>query len=266
MGNTTNLEKWDARQRLALIEQAAFWRGWVVRADLVDAFGLSLPQASADLQAYLKLNPDGLHYDLRAKRYWGAPDMQLKLAAPDLAGAIHRFLGPEAKGMAASDRIATIDLPTRAAPIGVARNVFRAICQTKRLHIHYYSLTSARAQWRWISPHAFAHDGYRWHVRAFCHEDNNYKDFVIGRIAAAQAPVEGELPASADEEWTTWEKIRLRPNAELDAVQRKAVELDYDMHRGTFTLNVRRSMKGYTLAYLHLGEARKFSRHLELDE
>ncbi len=264
MGNTTNPDKWDARQRLTFIEEAAFWRGWVLRSDLADRFGLSLPQASADLKAYLALNPGALQYDLSAKRYWGAEKMELRYATPDLTRAIGQLLGPEAKGLPTGDHFATIDLPSRALPLAAARHLFRAISQQLRVRVHYYALTSGRAHWRWISPHAFAHDGYRWHVRAYCHEEGSYKDFVIGRIEASEPPVAGEPPPIPDVDWSTWEKIPLRPHRGLDANQRHAVELDYRMQRGRTTLCVRRAMREYTLAYLRLSTEERFPQHLEL--
>src|SRR5215475_10937298 len=99
MGNRTNPAKWDARQRLEFIEEAAFWRGWVQRSDLGNRFGLSRPQASADLKSYQELNPNALRYDLHAKRYWGTEAMKLAITDPDFVRATHRFLGPEAKGL-----------------------------------------------------------------------------------------------------------------------------------------------------------------------
>ena len=35
--------------------------------------------------------------------------------------------------------------------------------------------------WRWITPHAFGNDGLRWHVRAYCHIDKKFKDFLLSR-------------------------------------------------------------------------------------
>jgi hypothetical protein len=36
--------------------------------------------------------------------------------------------------------------------------------------------------WRRMTPHAFGYDGFRWHVRAYCHLDNKFKDFLLPRI------------------------------------------------------------------------------------
>jgi hypothetical protein len=263
MGNTTNPQKWDARQRLEFIEQAAFWRGWVHRADIVKAFGQSLSQASADLQAYQALNPDSLRYDLRTKRYWAAAEMKLKLTPPDLSAAIAQFLGPRQRATA-GDRFAMVDLPFRRVPLDVTKFVFRAIFQERAMEIDYLSLRSRTEGWRWIAPHAFAHDGYRWHVRAYCFRDRTYKDFVIGRIAKARPPAEKPVPALNDEDWTTWETIKLRPHHSLDAIQRRAIHLDYNMRHGVVSMEVRRALKIYSLAYLGLSASPTAPRQLEL--
>jgi predicted DNA-binding transcriptional regulator YafY len=264
MGNTTNPKRWDAKRRLEFIERTAFWRGYVQRSDLAAEFGISLPQATADLQAYLELNPRSLEYDLSAKRYVAAPEMTLKLTMGDLGRAIADFLGKESKGAVSPDRVASIDLPYRALSVTVSRDLFRAVTQGLALEIHYLSINSSTEIWRWITPHAFAHDGYRWHVRAFCHRDKNYKDFVIGRISITKPPVAHEPPLTADTDWNTWETLKLRPHSKLTETQRRAIELDFEMKRGVVSLNVRRSMKIYTLAYLRLINTDSFPRLLEL--
>ncbi len=265
MGNTTNPTRWDVRRRLEYIELAAFWRGWIQRSDLANEFGQSLPQASSDLQAYMEINPDGLRYDLNAKRYFGAQNMELKLVSPNLADAVSRFLGSDGKGTITGDKVASIDLPFRSVIPTVARDIFRAIAQSLALEIYYLSIHGNSESWRWITPHAFAHDGYRWHVRAYCHRDHTYKDFVIGRVSKTRAPVEKDKPQTDDKDWNTWETIRLKSHSKLSEIQRRAIEQDFEMKKGEVTLKVRRSMKNYTLAYLRLIKSEGFPELLELE-
>lgn len=265
MGNTTNPDRWDVRRRLEYIELAAFWRGWIQRSDLATEFGLSLPQTSSDIQAFLALHPDALHYDLKAKRYLGARDMNLKLASFDLAQAVTRFLGKDEKSALPGARFASIDLPFRAIPPSVARDLFRAVVGSLTVEIHYLSIHGNSEEWRSISPHAFAHDGYRWHVRALCHRDQSYKDFVLGRISKTRPPEEKTLPKIPDSDWNSWETIRLKPHSGLTPIQRRAIELDFEMKRGVVALTVRKSMKNYTLAYLRLAKSNSFPELLELD-
>ena len=60
---------WSVEQRLEFIEFRLFWEGKVRRADLVDEFGISVPQASADIQRYDALAPGNIEYDASAKTY-----------------------------------------------------------------------------------------------------------------------------------------------------------------------------------------------------
>lgn len=43
--------------------------GWINRSHLREAFGISTQQASIDLQAFLRLYPGQMVYDLTSKRY-----------------------------------------------------------------------------------------------------------------------------------------------------------------------------------------------------
>jgi hypothetical protein len=61
--------RWAQRQRLALIAARLESPGFVNRRDLMSVFGISLPQASTDLQAFLRLNPASMSYNSSSKRY-----------------------------------------------------------------------------------------------------------------------------------------------------------------------------------------------------
>jgi predicted DNA-binding transcriptional regulator YafY len=53
----------------------------------------------------------------------------------------------------------------------------------RSVEIFYQSMNRTRPEpiWRRITPHAFGHDGLRWHVRAYCHIDSKFKDFILSR-------------------------------------------------------------------------------------
>ena len=56
-------------QRLRLIEFLVYHYDSVGREQLVDFFGISLPQATRDFKAYRELMPNNLIFDDAAKRY-----------------------------------------------------------------------------------------------------------------------------------------------------------------------------------------------------
>jgi hypothetical protein len=55
--------------RLEFIEFRLFWEGHVNRSDLVEVFGVSINQASADLKRYLGLSETNMVYDKSARTY-----------------------------------------------------------------------------------------------------------------------------------------------------------------------------------------------------
>jgi hypothetical protein len=264
MGNETNPEQWAAMERLRFIEQSVFWRGWVNRQDLMTTFGLSAAQATSDLQKFQELNPGALNYSLNRKRYEGSPTMECKLHEPRLEDAIALFI---TQGFSTSKTtlsvppaenqgvVAWVKLPERVAAASTLRAVFHAVMNGLRLKVDYQTMSGKAAMWRWIDPHAFGHDGYRWHVRAWSEEGEHWGDFVLSRIRQVEWPTEKSEVAEVDEDWETWLDLTLVPNAELDVTQKETVKLDLGMRAGKSRLRVRKAMLDYTLASLRLPPA-----------
>lgn len=61
--------KYAIEQRLRLIDFLLGQYGHLNRSAVMDFFGVSLPQASMDIQAYLKLAPANAVYDVSRKTY-----------------------------------------------------------------------------------------------------------------------------------------------------------------------------------------------------
>ena len=259
MGNSTNEKQWAAVQRLRFVEQSAYWRGTVNRQDLLETFGVSPAQATADLQKFQELCPGVLHYNLKRKRYESRSDMTCRLHEPRFEEALARFLGADLAAPAglldaatAPAAVATVVLPRRAAPAAVVRAVFLAVLHGLRLRVRYQSLSGKAITWRWLRPHAFGHDGYRWHVRAWSEESELFLDFVLGRIVEVEWPEQAVDLPEPDADWDTWEELVLQPCTGLSPEQRAAVLSDYAMSDGRLVLRVRRAMVDYTLAHLRL--------------
>ncbi len=275
MGNTSNKDQWAARERLHFIERLAWWRGVVNRGDLREVFGISRAQASADLQAYQELNPAALAYNVRAKRYESRPEMHCTLHEPRMEEAVRLFLGEpgplpaaEVSRPLAGARVDVVATPGRRASAAVERRVFLAVCGGLRLTVKYGSVSSGRGTRREIAPHAFGHDGYRWHVRAWCCENEDYRDFVLSRIEDAGWPGEPFAPPVVDADWEREEKLTFMANPELNEERRKTIERDYGMRGGKLVVHVRAAMKEYLLAHLRIPvldeQGNPRPRHLEL--
>jgi hypothetical protein len=262
MGNISNPEQWAARERLRFIERVVYWRGSVRREEVAGAFNLSAHQISADLQKYQEMCPGALIYSLKRKCYEGAADMKCRLHEPKLEEALAMFLeedgcwkvSPMGKGLADQPgSVGRVELPVRRAVPEVERRVFLGVSLKRKVCVIYRSVHGAgKEAWRWISPHAFGHDGYRWHVRAWCGNDGKFKDFVLSRIQQAEFPIEPAGPLPMDDEWVTWETLRLIPNPGFTPEQQAGLRLDYDIPPEGLELKVRRALLEYTLEHLRL--------------
>jgi hypothetical protein len=60
---------WFARHRQDWIAEALHVYGFVNREHLQRKFGISVPQASSDLQRFVRTHPADVHYDLSRKCY-----------------------------------------------------------------------------------------------------------------------------------------------------------------------------------------------------
>lgn len=65
-----------------------------------------------------------------------------------------------------------------------ARHLFLAVSGGRRVRVRYWSVNREKATLRELRPHAFGHDGCRWHLRAWCHDREDFRDFVIHEFDA----------------------------------------------------------------------------------
>src|SRR5947209_4274835 len=75
--------RWGVEKRLEFIEFRLFWEGGINRADIMERFGVSVPQASKDLSLYEEKAPGNLVYDKRQKRYFPAPNFKPVFLKPE---------------------------------------------------------------------------------------------------------------------------------------------------------------------------------------
>ena len=242
------------RERLAHIEQLLWWRGWVRRKDLTSTFGISPLQASHDLRDYRDKHPRMMRYDAKSARYVATANLKRNDGSiGDLEESARVLsLAPRAKG--AGPWIGRVSLPARRAEPSVTRAVVQAIASGLALHIHYASIHSNTFRWRWITPHALGHDGWRWHVRAYCADHHDFRDFVLGRIMETGQTAPSVVKAEEDHAWSQKSTLLVRANPSLGAVQKRALELDFTMKAGRLEVTTSPALQHYTLAALGLTE------------
>ncbi|MEQ1718482.1 MAG: WYL domain-containing protein [Hyphomicrobium sp.] len=248
--------RWGVEQRLEFIEFRVFWEGGVRRADIINMFGVSVPQASKDLTLYQEQAPGNVEYDKSAKRYVASREFRPKFLQPDSDTYLSR-LRTLAEGLAQPEEswigyrpVSDIALtPHREVESTVLRAVLDAMRDLQSLEVLYQSMNSVRPDpvWRRMSPRAFGYDGFRWHARGYCHIDRKFKDFLLPRILDVRNPGEGGADGKDDPLWNEHVAVEITPHPLLTESQKRVVAKDYGMQDGKSVLSVRTAMLFYVL-------------------
>lgn len=254
-----NKPRWPIERRLEFIDFRLYWDGRVNRSDLVRFFGISVPQASADLARYQLTAPENVVYDKSAKTYVVGPNYKPTFFTPS-ADAYLAQLRLLASGILSEEQTSVLQPPAFSVmPIlrrRLAPELLRGVLQSVRgglaLEVRYQSLSRPEPMWRWISPHALGFDGFRWHLRAWCHERNSFLDFVIARILEVRGAKESEVDPKGDSGWHQEVTLRIGPHPKLKGGAREAIELDYGMVDGVVELTTRACLSAYVERFLGL--------------
>lgn len=253
--------KWGVERRLEFIEFRLFWEGGVNRSDIIEMFDVSVPQASKDLTLYQDRAPDNALYDKSARRYVAGPDFKPIFLKPDPYGYLSRLRsvaeGLTELGKSWITQVPVTDIaltPRRDINAEVLRTVLGAVRDVRSVNIYYQSMSKERPDpiWRRITPHAFGYDGFRWHVRGYCHITHKFKDFLMPRILDVGALDDAGAPAGQDTLWQKHFAIEIGPHPDLTESQKAVVAKDYGMTGGSAVLTVRYAMLFYVLKRLSL--------------
>ena len=253
--------KWGVERRLEFIEFRLFWEGGVNRSDIIEMFDVSVPQASKDLTLYQERAPQNAIYDKSAKRYVASPQFSPIFLKPDPDGYLSRLrslaegLSDPSDSWIASPPETDIALtPRRKVDADVLKAVLEAVREARSVEVYYQSMGSRRTDpmWRRMTPHAFGYDGFRWHVRGYCHIDEKFKDFLLPRILGVR---QMDAPGPGGDQDSLWKKtfdIEIGPHPGLTPSQRAVVAKDYGMTNERAVLSVRYAMLFYVLKRLGL--------------
>ncbi len=251
--------RWGVERRLEFIEFRLFWEGHVNRGDLMDAFGVSVNQASTDLNRYIGMAPDNMVYDKSARTYIRGSKFDALFLKPDASRYLSQLRSVADGILDRADawigQFPTYDAaptPVRGVNAKTLRSVVAAIRRSEAIEVKYQSLSRPEPRWRWIAPHAIGFDGFRWHTRAFCLTDQSFKDFLLSRIIETRSTKPSEIDADGDADWNEQVTLEIGPHPELSETQQKVIALDYGMRGGRAKIPVRKALVYYALKRLGL--------------
>jgi len=252
--------RWGQDRRLEFIEFRLLWEGKINRAELADFFGISIQQASLDFAKYMIVAEGNMEYDRSEKVYRPTSRFEPRFLAPDTQSFLNQLANLTTGTLSASLSFVgsrppsdVVTLPTRRVRTEVLLAVLWAIRDRLEIEVTYQSMRRPAATNRWIAPHSLAFDGARWHARAWCRENNDFRDFVLTRIQEIHARRASEVDPLMDLDWHTYAIVVIEPRPDLTVSQRDSVITDYGMQNGKLLKTIRRALVQY------------FVRHLQID-
>ncbi|QFU75849.1 WYL domain-containing protein [Halioglobus maricola] len=258
--------RWDLLLRYRYIETIALWEGRLTTRHLCDTFGIGRQQASKDINNYLReVGKGNLEYDKYLKGYKPTPEF-----APQVTqGLADEYLHLMARNNELMNMFESLALnvgnvevlhhPVRDVKPEVLRPIMQAARQQRRLDCDYVSLNNPDREGRIIVPHTLVYTGLRWHVRAWCEKNQEYRDFVLSRFRDTPELMDTSSQGAGDDtEWNTPADIRIIADPRLSPAQREVVETDYGMEKGELRIATRGKLVPYALRLLHINPREQF--------
>ncbi len=239
--------RWDLALRYRLIETVAWWEGRLTTGHLMQSFGISRQQASKDINTYLNEHaPKNLTYDRHLKGYKPAKNFRPLFIDGSASAYLHlldqnRMRAPHIEGLAlAYAHTEVLQVPDRSIRPEVLRPILQACREGLRLETEYVSLANPAVEIRVMAPHTLVYTGMRWHVRAYCEKNREYRDFVLSRFRGEPDLMDvSEHTRDQDEAWNTPVTVLIEPDARLSPAQKAIIEVDFGMAEGQLPVETR---------------------------
>lgn len=242
----------DTPERLADLETVLLWEGEIDNLRIRELFGVQSVWASRLLSELTR------HMGKRARRPTAYAPLQL---APDANSRGKRQSPDEylriVAGSPRETRGEQLFEDARRDLSVVAPEVFSSVVKAMRsgagLQLVYRSLNHPTGTERIVFPHALIRVPRRWHMRAWCAERRDFRDFTLGRVSSATL-LEKPAPQGRanDKEWNDIVSFNVVAHPELTPDQQSMIAAEYFPGASARNLKVRRCLAPYIIQDLRL--------------
>jgi len=238
------------QQRFQFIEVMITWQGRVNASHLIKYFDISRKQASTTFKKYIANHPQSIIYNENIKGFIALDEFIPQHATKDFS-QYHNFVNHSQQPIFSS--IAEVIAPTRNPQAHLAQPILRAIEDRLAIDIGYTSLSTPEYKDRIIEPHSLIFDGLRWHVRAYCRKNFQFRDFVLSRFNG-EVVSEGKATENRDNDtlWHNTVDIVIEPDQRLSPIQQQVISDDYQMTDNQLIITVRKALANYFIKNMRL--------------
>ncbi len=215
-------------ERLERVARLLIWEGRLSRARLMEQFGLSGTRASEWLKEFREARPEWVEWDTRLRSLVTTRAAYRAIEKSEAAAV--ELMGGAEPDIGVLDGDSALILPwdfSRVSPYVFSR-LRLAIKDGVRIGFNYSSMSRPSVHARVIEPHSIIRAGRRWHVRGYCVERGDFRDFVLGRMSDVLLSEEASSYGSAEDvKWNRSVKVRLVAHPALSAEQMQLVRREY---------------------------------------
>lgn len=251
--------RWDALLRLRLIEIIALWEGRLTTNHLSNAFGIGRQAASKDINQYINECPDNLVYDKTLKGYKPTAAFKAKYTKGEASEYLQLLSSKDDLASCFTHlnlqqpNTTVLYSPVRTLKPEIIRPIVQAARENKRIEVEYVSMNAKNTESRVIAPHTLVWTGFRWHVRAFCEKNMDFRDFTLSRILSIpEITLNSEWHKEDDTAWQTKVNIIVRPDSRLNKLQQQVIASEFGMSRMRLKIETRGALVHYMLQLLKI--------------
>lgn len=219
------------QQRHALLSCLAIWEGRLTNRRLRELFDISSVRASEWIREFRDNHPGWLDIETKTKSFIATMVAYSESSAP--AASLAQYLSlvglPNTPSVIASPQAIWSAFPDLSPPDPrIFSAISIAIRDKTEAVITYRSMREPQPHQRTISPHNLVRAGRRWHVRAYCTETDDFRDYSLRRIQNVTLRNSPALKYEADDiAWNTTVEVRLIAHPALSVEQQNLIRFEY---------------------------------------
>lgn len=232
--------------RLRLLRALLLWEGEIRSNRIQRLLSVTAVPASRLIAQFRDAYPGLIENDTREKRWVLARSVSATAQLSANAPRIDEYLA-----LTSDDELGCCMVDARQTFLDPAPSVFhilrRACLDKVAVDVTYASMNHPEGVRRTIHPHTIVRGSQRWHVRAWCEERQEYRDFAIGRMSSPSliGATNKELPP--DRAWETMIEVRVGAHRALPTDKEKVIRDEYFQGKVARRFTVRAALANYLL-------------------
>lgn len=207
------------------------WEGYLNRTRIAKLLDLGDVRASQWIQEFRAQYPTWLDWENKSKSYYPTYDAYQEMNQSNNAISFAKYLtlvdAPHV--VAESEDFVCAAFPELSTPNPVIFSGISKVIRFKSdMRIVYRSMGQPKPHDRIITPHHLIRVGRRWHVRAYCALNDDFRDYSLGRIVELEQlnTLHGKS-VSEDIKWNKLLNVRLIAHPGLTVDQENVIRFEY---------------------------------------